>query len=43
MTLEIRVCSENLTKRKELVNCTCSMVFVAVDADGKKRSILPTT
>ena len=43
MTLEIRVCSENLTKRKELVNCTCSMVFVAVDSDGKKRLIISTT
>lgn len=39
MTIKISVNSENLQTGKSVDNCSCTMVFVAVDASGKKRSI----
>ena len=39
MTFRLEVYSENLTNGLEKLNCSCQMVFVAVDENGKKRSI----
>ena len=39
MTFRLEVYSENLTSGLEKLNCSCQMVFVAVDENGKKRSI----
>jgi acyl-CoA hydrolase len=37
MNIRIKVTSENLKTEKVVSNCSCTMVFVAVDADGRKR------
>lgn len=39
MNIKIEVSSENLRNQAVVLNCSCNMVFVAVDADGRKRPI----
>ncbi len=39
MSIKIVVTSENLKTRDVVLNCSCNMVFVAVDAEGRKRPI----
>ena len=39
MQIEIHVSSENLKSGVVSENCSCEMVFVAVDESGKKRSL----
>jgi acyl-CoA hydrolase len=39
MRIEIHVKSENLQTEVVSNNCSCEMVFVAVDKDGKKRTL----
>jgi len=40
MTFKVEVYSENLTTGKSVLNCACSIVFVAVDENGNKRKII---
>lgn len=37
MNIQIEVSSEELNTGRTVTNCTCTMVFVAVDAEGNKR------
>lgn len=39
MNIAIKVTSENLKTKAIVLNCSCNMVFVAVDHDGRKRKI----
>jgi acyl-CoA hydrolase len=39
MNIKIEVSSENLKTQSVVSNCSCIMVFVAIDADGKKRAL----
>jgi acyl-CoA hydrolase len=40
MNIRIHVTSENLRTEKIVLNCSCNMIFVAVDSDGRKRSFV---
>ena len=39
MNIYINVDSENLKSGHTINNCSCTMVFVAIDSEGKKRAI----